>query len=526
MQSLIFGSPYLSGDSTVPGVKIPDDLMERIPGTVQACKDFGLSFDTPVVVMLTWDEISEIAAYGGFPNRYPHWSFGMEYEELSRGYEFGKHRIFEMVINTKPLYIYCLDSNSLIDNVTVVAHAIGHGDFFKNNLFFKPTNRNAMNMMADHGTRIERYMERWGRQVVGDFINKILSIDDLIDPASAWKPRKHKEVAIFDQRKVKHPTRLIVDPNHDYMQDWINDPEWIEEQKKELSEKEMRAIAGVFEGKDKDIFKFIIDNAPMTLWQRDIAYMLYEESQYFFPQRMTKTINEGFASFVDFKLMACGGLAGDEGIVDYALHKGAVLGGKYSMNPYALGFKLLMDIEDRWDKGRHGRDYEECKLLKDLKNWDKKDMKGREKVFEVREMYNDYMLINEFLDQEFCDKWKFYIYRRFPSGEHKIVTRDYKEVRRVLLSQYSNGHLPDIRLVEPNFRGKRIMLLEHQFGGNPLHPKETVDTLRALFALWKSPVAVSTFNDDEEEIVYVAVGPNREHTSVMSRDDFEAKKNW
>jgi len=153
-------------------------------------------------------------------------------------------------------------------------------------------------------------------------------------------------------------------------------------------------------------------------------------------------------------------------------------------------------------------------------------MKGKDKVFEVRAMYNDYMLINEFLDQDFCDKWKFYIYGRYPNGEHKIVTRDYKEVRRVLLNQYSTGNLPDIRLVEPNFRGKRIMLLEHQYNDNPLHPKETVDTLRSLFSLWKAPVAISTYNEDEEEIVYVATGPNREHTTMMTRDDFEAKKNW
>ena len=84
---------------------------------------------------MTYDEISELASYGGFPVRFPHWKWGMEYEELSRGYEYSRHRISEMVINTSPCYIYCLDSNTLVDNVDVIAHAIGHNDFFKNNVF-------------------------------------------------------------------------------------------------------------------------------------------------------------------------------------------------------------------------------------------------------------------------------------------------------------------------------------------------------------------------------------------------------
>jgi hypothetical protein len=32
------------------------------------------------------EELNMIASYGGFPTRYPHWRFGMEYEQLSKGY--------------------------------------------------------------------------------------------------------------------------------------------------------------------------------------------------------------------------------------------------------------------------------------------------------------------------------------------------------------------------------------------------------------------------------------------------------
>ena len=194
------GTSLLSGDNTVPGIKLPDELKNLIPKVYQEVKNYGCDYYDTVVQMLTYDEISEVAAYGGFPVRYPHWQFGMEYEELQRGYEHGMHRIYEMVINNDPCYIYCLDSNTLVDNITVVAHALGHCDFFKNNVFFSATHRQMMNKMANHSTRIRRYMQRWGREKVVEFIDWILRISTLIDCTKARDKKKIKDVVIRDHR--------------------------------------------------------------------------------------------------------------------------------------------------------------------------------------------------------------------------------------------------------------------------------------------------------------------------------------
>ena len=99
MSKFFHGTPLLLGDNTVPGVQLSKELKEYIPIILQACRDWGLDFYPTVVQLMTYDEISEIAAYGGFPVRFPHWSFGMEYEELQRGYEYGMHKIFELVVN-------------------------------------------------------------------------------------------------------------------------------------------------------------------------------------------------------------------------------------------------------------------------------------------------------------------------------------------------------------------------------------------------------------------------------------------
>ena len=71
--------------------------------------------------MIDADDLNEIAAYGGFPTRYPHWSFGMSYEELRKGYDYGLSKIYEMVINNDPCYAYLMRSNHTVDQKLVMA---------------------------------------------------------------------------------------------------------------------------------------------------------------------------------------------------------------------------------------------------------------------------------------------------------------------------------------------------------------------------------------------------------------------
>lgn len=306
----MMGSPVLMGDNTVPGVAVPEELRKLLPEIFRKVSEFGCDFPPTVVEMLTYDEMSEVAAYGGFPVRYPHWKWGMEYEQLQRGYMHGQHRIYEMVTNCTPIYLYCLDSNSLLDNVTVVAHALGHADFFNNNIHFSQTSQNMMNELANHGARIRRYMSRWGKERVTEFIDYVLRIETLIDPSKAWVPKRYKDNIPKDGRKYRHPGRLKVEEGHDYMEKYINTEEWIRKQQEEIEKAEAAEYLDLFVGSTRDVMGFIRDNAPLKPWESDIVSMLYEESMYFAPQRMTKTINEGHASWVDYHIISKQGLAG------------------------------------------------------------------------------------------------------------------------------------------------------------------------------------------------------------------------
>jgi len=534
--TMLHGSPILLDDNTVPGVKYTPELEEVIPKVIQACLDFGLKPYKPVVEVLTYDDISEVAAYGGFPVRFPHWSFGMEYEELSKGYEFGMHKIYEMVINTNPAYIYCLDSNPLLDHVTVIAHATGHSDFFRQNVWFEPTTENALNELANHGSRIRRYMDRWGREKVGQFIDWVLCVDDLIDLSASWRSRQVKELRVKDRREYHYPRRLKLpsteDEEHDYMEPWINDDQWKKFEKERLARLEAAQTLNIFKGNDKDVLGYLVKNAPLVPWQQDIISMLYREAQYFAPQALTKMMNEGWASYVDYNIMARKHWAGGGGIYDYSKHKMGVLGGKYSTNPYAVGFKLFLYIEERWNKGRFGREYEQCEDMTKRKNWDTKAGKGHEKVFEVREIHNDLTAIQQFVDQEFVDQYELYVWEKFPRPDggfdYRIKTRDAKEIKKILMQRYSNGGRPDIRLTDPNYANKDILLLQHFWEGRILARRYAQATLVCLWNLWnqggvagKRPVAVATKDKDGEEFVYVCTGTKPEQNQILRRKKFE-----
>lgn len=528
------GSPLLDSGQTTPGCHLTTEEKKIFNQVLKISRDYGLDFYPTIIQKVRYDEMSEIAAYGGFPHRYPHWYWGMQYEELQRGYEYNQHRIYELVVNTNPCVMYLLASNTMTDNVCVVFHATGHNDFFKNNIFFTPTDENMMNKLASNGDRIRKYMSRWGREKVTEFIDHVLRIQNLIDPAQAWTTREIKEPIIRDSRDYEFPRRLKAKGDRAHMDQWINPQRYIDEEYKRIQDLELAKELDLFKNPDKNIFGFIKDYARLKPWQADIISMLYEEAMYFAPQRQTKTLNEGWASLMDYEFLARQGHVSlglkshDMGIFEYAIHKMGVLGGKYSMNPYKTGFYLLLDIEERWNKGRFGPEYENCKNMKQKEDWDLKLNLGKEKVFEVRKNYNDVTFINEFFTQEFCEKYEYFDWRHYPNGEWKIESRDAKVIKRKLLQRHVNGGSPDIRLVDPNHRNKDYLLLQHyadSLDDRALYEPYARAVMTSLHYFWGKEVMLVTTDDDKEEVVYVCVGkdPDKD-VAVMSREEYE--KTW
>ena len=202
---------------------LPPDLRVLKEETEGYARAFGLDFFETVFEVVAADDLNEIAAYGGFPTRYPHWSFGMAYAELKKGYEYGLSKIYEMVINNDPCYAYLMRCNHGVDQKLVMAHVYGHGDFFKNNAYFAHTSRKMMDEMANHGMRIRRYAEKYGEDEVEAFLDRCMSIDDLIDIHST-AIRRREEVSRYDftppqEDENERATRF---KSKEYMDDYIN----------------------------------------------------------------------------------------------------------------------------------------------------------------------------------------------------------------------------------------------------------------------------------------------------------------
>lgn len=466
-------------------------------------QDAGLDFFETIFELVTYDQMNQVAAYGGFPVRYPHWRFGMEYEELSKGYEYGLSKIYELVINNDPCYAYLMEGNEFVDQKLVMAHVYGHCDFFKNNQWFSPTNRKMMDVMANHGTRIRRYMDRYGIEVVEDFIDVCLSLENLIDRHGPYRLESssgEKNQQAGEQSSPDSGSRFKV--HRDYMKDFINPPSVMAEEAKERMER-AKFEKRLFPPEPvRDVLEFLIHYAPLDSWQQDVLSIIREEAYYFAPQGMTKIMNEGWASYWHSRLMT-EKIATDAEIIDFAdRHSGTMAMSPTGFNPYKVGIELFRDIEERWNKGQHGKEWEECQDLSVRKNWDTKEGEGRDKIFQVRRNYNDVTFIDQFLTEQFCIENRMFVYKfNKRTGQFEVDTRDFKAIKFKLLFQLTNFGQPIINVIDANFENRGELLLAHMYEGVEMQPDHMQETMRNMFKIWGRPVNVATVLDGERRIV-------------------------
>ncbi|VAX41187.1 FIG004684: SpoVR-like protein, partial [hydrothermal vent metagenome] len=335
-----------------PHTDLSPELLEHMLAIKAKAREYGLDFFEVIYEVLDFETINQIAAYGGFPSRYPHWRWGMEYDKLSKRDAYGMGRIYEMVINNDPCYAYLQESNSVTDQKLVMAHVYGHSDFFKNNLWFGKTNRKMMDEMANHATRVRRYIERHGHEKVEQFLDACLSIEHLIDPHSVFMGRKSQP---SESGGKFAPDKL---PAKEYMDPFINPAEELIRQR-EAWEVEQREAANRFPAEPtRDVLAFLLEHAPLEDWQADILGIVRDEAYYFAPQGMTKVMNEGWATYWHSKMMTQHFLEAKE-IIDYAeQHSGVVFMPPGGFNPYKIGVEMFKDIERRWDRGQHGPAWE------------------------------------------------------------------------------------------------------------------------------------------------------------------------
>ena len=474
------------------------DIQEEIEGHA---RNFGLDFFPIIYEVLDYKTMNEVAAYGGFPTRYPHWRFGMDYEQLSKSYEWGLSKIYEMVINTSPAYAYLLEGNSTTDQKIVMAHVCAHVDFFKHNYFFSKTNRKMIDGMANHAARVRRHMARWGQDVVEDFIDTCLSLENLIDPMSAYIARTAAPKAKTEDGDEPEESVGKLKAKG-YMDSFINPPSYLEAQKKKKEEELKRQKRRFPEQPVRDVMQFLIEHAPLEHWQRDVLEIVRDEAYYFAPQAMTKIMNEGWASYWHSKILTEKALTAAE-VIDYAdANSGVLATAPGRLNPYKLGVELFRNIEDRWNKGQFGKEWDECDSMDLKRNWDRRTGLGRQKIFEVRKLYNDITFIDEFFTLEFCVEQKFYQFGfQERTGNWEIMSREHKKVKDQLLRMLTNRGQPVIVVEDGNFENRSELLLRHVHEGTDLDGSQARDTLRNATKVWTRPVSLLTKIDGKGKLL-------------------------
>ena len=467
-------------------------------------KGYGLDFPETIFEICDYDTINILAAQGGFPTRYPHWRFGMDYDQMAKQYSYGLQKIYEMVINTEPCYAYLLNVNPTVDQKIVMAHVYGHADFFKNNYWFKNTNKKMMDVMANHATKIRRYMDKYGVDKGEDFIDTILSLENLLDVSLLYQ----NEIGgkrIKEAEKFIEPEEYDDDDRVQALQTFLRSKKKAEDKAKGETEPKESEDLEISREPDnlpsRDIMGFLIEYAPVKEWQADVIGILREEAYYFLPQRITKIMNEGWASYWHSTIMTQKAMKPNE-IIDFCDHHSSVMAMSPSrINPYKIGIELFRDIEYRWNTGKFGKEYLECTNMELKENWNKDLGLGRQKIFEVRKTHNDITFIDEFFTQEFCQRQNLFTYRYNPrTGRNEIETREFEEIKTKLLLSLTNFGSPVIEVESSNYGNRGELLLRHVHQGVDLDLAHATDTMRNLYKVWKRPVNLATHYDDKEVI--------------------------
>lgn len=425
----------------------------------------------------------EVGSYA-LPGRYSHWTFGKAYHRMKMMYDFGLSKIYEVVINSNPAYAFLLETNSPTQNKLVIAHVLGHVDFFKNNVYFSKTNRRMVDEAALHARRMGNYEFKYGRKVVEEFLDAVLSIEEHIDPNFFIRKPQEEE----DEEEEKRPKR-----SEGRYDDLLSKEEREEQGASADDEDDSHKHKPSIEFPEKDLVYFIMKNSPaLEPWQRDVVSMLHEEMEYFIPQLQTKIMNEGWASIWHSRIMRELDLPDDQHIEFAELHAGVVSPHKGQLNPYYLGYKIFEDIEKRWDNPTD----------EEREKFGRRGGEGREKMFEVRELDSDISFLRNYLTEELCEELDLFVYQLVDEEEWTVTEKNWEKVRDQLVANMTNFGFPYIEVVDGDYDGNRELYLMHRYEGVELDMKYARKTLEYVYKLWGRDVHLETQVDDEPLIMH------------------------
>ena len=448
------------------------------------------------IEIISSEQMMDAYSSTGMPLMYNHWSFGKQFLHTQQNYERGRMGLaYEIVINSNPCIAYLMEENTMTMQALVLAHAsYGHNSFFKGNYLFRT--------WTDADSIIDYLM--FAKKYVAECEEKygVEAVEDVMDACHALMNQgvnRYKRPRPLSAAKEKERQ----EERAEYIQRTLNDI-WSTIPKTE--EKEEKKVKRFPEHPEENILYFLEKNAPLLeTWQRELLRIVRKVAQYYYPQRQTQVMNEGWATFWHYTLLH---ELYDEGKVtegfmleflhshSSVIYQPAFDSPHYSgINPYTLGFSMFMDIK---------------RICEDPTEEDKEwfpDIAGSdwlETLHFAMQNFKDESFILQFLSPKVMRDLRLFSIFDDESKSYLEINAihdgsGYKEVRESLAAQYNLGNRePNIQVYDVDVRGDRTLTLRHyQHEGRPLEVGSADELLKHIHRLWQFDVKLESVTDEK-----------------------------
>ena len=386
-------------------------------------------------------------SYHGMPTHYGHWSYGKAFERTHQMYNLGMEGLpYELIINSNPSIAYLMRENPLYLQVLIMAHCVGHSDFFKNNRMFQNTRPEAVvGRMRSAKKRIQSYVE--------DPTIGIEEVEEVLDAAHAVSFQTYRygqKRHTHDELVEKYSSMIKKDEDKEYIDFDLN--------KVPLEP-------------DYDILGFIIEHAKLPAWKKDLLEIVRDEARYFIPQIQTKIMNEGWASFWHYRLCHELELSAEMHLPFIKMHNQVIRPHIGGLNPYHMGFIIFKDIEERF---------------------------GLEECFIARETSHDVAFIRQYLTHDLCEKLGLFSFsekRKAGITIDEIYDEDgWEIVKQNLIANIGTNGIPVIYVDELE---DNVLVLRHEHDGRDLDLGHAENVVNHVNVLWPGGAKLYTILEEE-----------------------------
>jgi stage V sporulation protein R len=486
------------------------ELMEKFYNEIERIAKDYLKLDTypNQIEIISSEQMLDAYSSVAMPVMYPHWSFGKQFASQAHAYKRGHMGLaYEVVINSNPCIAYCMEENTMAMQALVMAHAcFGHNAFFKNNYLFKQwTDAEAIiDYLVFARDYIQECEEKYGAQEV----ERVLDACHALMNYGVDRYKRPSKISLAEERDRQRQ-------REEYQQSQANDlwrtiPNFGSKDAIGAPVRfgERDSVMKALEEPQENLLYFIEKRAPnLEPWHREIIRIVRKIAQYFYPQRQTQLMNEGFATFTHYNILQ---RMYDEGLVEEGFmlqflesHTAVVaqrgFDSKYfsGINPYALGFAMFQDIKRIcMEPTEEDRDW-----------FGKQDWVGNGDWISTTkwamENFKDESFVRQFLSPKVIRDFKLFTLLDDQDEDEYVVTsihdtNGYKAIRESLANQYMLAlNEPNIQITHVHFKGDRSIYLTHRMqNGRLLNESDTINVLKYMYALWQFDVVLDSVSDD------------------------------